>query len=320
MFMEYAAVLLVRELESPQVTAASPPQLIRGEINLWRSQLQLFNDLMPEKMWMVNLRLNQLSALLPESNKKDEGANQPSSPQDRLKKLIADAESAIGARRDELFDSAAYAALRMGDFDQAISLIERIENREYRELEGAYIWNAASMKALNNEGPDRALTLARGIKWPSTRIAMFSRIRTALLSLGKREQAAELLDELSVWLDNYDNNTDKVWGLLTYLDHFAKDDSERALILLNTLVSTLNKVDLDPPAKPMPSRFYWYPEFHDFRKSLGSLARGDFERAWQALQLLKNKETLWLVQATLCNEFLKADQQKQAAEAKKVSK
>jgi hypothetical protein len=312
-FLEYAAVMLARQLETPQVTVNSPPELIMREIYLWQSLIKLFSDLAPDKVWMVNRRIHQLSLLRPELKKPLEAANPSSSPQELLKSRIAEAEAATGPRRDLLFAAAASAALRLEDLNQAIALIDKIENREQREISGSSLLNTASLKALNREGPDKALAIARRIRWPSTRVTTFSQIINALRSLGKQEQAAELLGELLVWFDGYQDNTDKVWGLLTYLDHFAKDEADRDFTALNLLISLLNNADLDPPAQPLPNRRYWYPEFHDFRKSLGPLAKTDFDRALQEAQLLRNKEARLLVQVALCHEYLKLDKPQPAA-------
>lgn len=307
-FIEYATAMLTVQLESPQPNANSSPELIMNEIYLWRSLNQLFSDLVPDKTWMVNTRLNQLSALRPESSKSSRG--EALSPREILKKRISEAESATGTRRDGLFSVAAFTAMRLEDFDQAVALAERIESTEQREIDSSFILDKASRKALNQEGPDKALDLARKIKWPSTRVSMFDRIRGSLVSLGKREQAAALLEELSDWFHGYDDNSDKVWGILTYLDHFASDDPEKGFGMLGMLVIVLNKADLSPPVNPLPNRYYWYPEFHDFRKSLGALAKTDFERAQQTIQMLKDKEVFLLAQASLCNQYLKANQKR----------
>jgi hypothetical protein len=309
-FIESAAALLVKRLETPPAEARPSPELIANETYFWRSLLQLFNDLMPDKVWMVNTRISQLAALRAEAGKTEaikktvESGEQPPL-KDMLKKRIADAEAATGARRDNLFSSAAFAALRLEDYEQAMSLIDKVENREQKEIDGSFIMDKASRKALSLEGPDKALEVASKIKWPSTRVMMFSRIINALRSLGRREQAAAVTYDLAVWLSGYDNNTDKVWGMLTYLDHFAKDDTEKAFAMLGTLITLLNTVNLEPPASPWAQRLYWYLEFHNFRKSLGALAKADFERASLEIQMLKNPEVYLLVQVALSGEYLK---------------
>ena len=304
-FINHAAVLLARQLGSTQLDASLSQEMVTNESYLWRSLLQLFNDLLPDKTWMVNTRISQLSTLRTEASKKPVEKVEPPSFENALKKRIAEAESATGARRDSLLSSAAFAAMRLEDFDQAMSLIEKVENREQKEIDGSFILDKASRKALHQGGPDKALEVARKIKWPSTRVIMFSRIIDALRSLGKQEQAALLIDELSVWLSGYENNADKVWGILTYLDHFAKYDAERAFTTLSMLIGILNTVNLDPPANPWALRLYWYPEFHDFRKTLSPLAKADFERALQEIQMLKDPEVYLLVRVALCSEYLK---------------
>ena len=319
-FIEAAAAMLVKQLESSPAYANPPPEMITKETYFWRSMLKLFGDLMPDKVWMVNTRISQLTALRAEAIR-TEAIKRPAESAEQLpikeiiQKRIADAESATGRRRDNLFASAAFAAMRMEDYEQAISLIEKVEDREQKEIDGSSILDKASRKALSLEGPDKALEVAGKIKWPAIRVNMFSRIINALRSLGRREQAAAVTDELAVWLSGYDNNADKVWGVLTYLDHFAKDDTEKAFAMLNTLITLLNTVNLEPPANPWAQRLYWYPEFHNFRKSLGELARADFERALLEIQMLKNPEVFLLVQVALAGEYLKSLKPKPSAKA-----
>lgn len=46
-------------------------------------------------------------------------------------------------------------------------------------------------------------------------------------------------------------------------------------------------------------------EFHDFRKSLTPLAKADFDRGLQVIQMLNNKEMGMQIQAAFCVDYLK---------------
>ncbi|MBS1806888.1 MAG: hypothetical protein JST84_01695 [Acidobacteria bacterium] len=312
--IEFATALLVQQLESSQVNSNTSPTLIQREIIIWRSLLKIFGDVVPDKVWMVNMRINSLTSLLSkpprEQNTRDENKL---SPADTLKKMIAEAESAFGVRRDGLLSRAAFEAENQGDIDQALFLEEKIENKERMVVETSVILSRASNKALNQGDPDIALSWARRIGMPNVRVTAFARVISAFQSVRKKETVSLLLDELLGWLDNYDNNSDKVAGVLKYIDTFAADDLERGFIALGKLVSAANKADLNP--SPKPFRIHWYPEFHDFKKSLAPLAKADFERAFQEIQLIKDKELFLLVQASLCNEYLKSNKPKHVPKA-----
>jgi hypothetical protein len=303
MLMEYAIVLLARRIESEPPGTMSP-ELVRKETYIWRNLLPVFKDLKPESVWLVNTRISQLSALIPQSQ---QGPVEGPWSDERLKKLIALAESSVGEKRDDYLESAAFNAWRFGggDFDLAVSLAEKIDNRELRDDTSGVIHFQAGMKTLNNEGPDQALNLVKKIKSPVMRSRLYIAIIGALRAVKARQQVDALQEDLLSWLRGCESNTETAWGLLEYLNHFSGEDVERGFTALHLLIGVLNSANLDAPEKPLRRKVYWYPEFHDFRTSLGPLARTDFERGLQTIQMLNNTEVAPLIQTSYCGEYLK---------------
>ncbi len=300
--IQYAAELLYRRIQT-ESPGNMPPELVRREYSMWRNLLGLFNDLKPESVWLVNIRLRQLTAVLTQPA---QGAPQGPWSEERLNQLIASANASSGDKRDGYLDSAAFQAWRFGqgDLDQAISLAEKIGNSERRQLTIGTLYFQAGLKYLRSEGPDYALGLARKIDVPDYRVRLYLAIIGALSSVKASERTEALREELLNWLRNCDKNSDTAWAVLEYLDGSVNDNAERNFAAFDILVRVLNSPNLDPENK-LRNRVYWYAEFHDFRKSLTPLAKADFDRGLQVIQMLNNKETSMQIQAAFCVDYLK---------------
>lgn len=301
--MDYGVTLLARriEMEPPGNMA---PEIVRREFYLWRNLISVFKDIKPESVWLVNTRINQLSALVP---RPAQGSIQGPWSDERHKQLMSAVESSTGDKRDGLLESAAFNAWRFGggDYDLAISLAERIMNTEMRDRVTGNLHAGEGLKVLHNEGPDKSLKLAGMIKSPVARVRLYAAIINTLHSVKATERVETLHEELLNWLHSCERNTDTAWGVLEYLESFQNDNLERSFVAMDILISVLNSASFDPPDKPLRGKIYWYPEFHDFRKSLAPLARADFERGLQAIQMLTNNEAAMLIQASFCGEYLK---------------
>ena len=127
----------------------------------------------------------------------------------------------------------------------------------------------------------------------------------ALRSAKAIDQAQILQDDLISWLRGCNSNTDTALGVVDFLGSLGDDSGERGFEVLDILVTTLNIASFDPPDKPIKSKYYWYPELYDFRKSLAPLIKRDYEKGLQIIQRLSNKEMAMQVQASYCGEYLK---------------
>jgi len=300
--IQYAAELLYHRIQTG-VPANVAPELVRREYYIWRNLLSLFNDLKPESVWLVNIRLRQLTAVLTQPA---QGVPQGPWSEERLNQLIAAADASSGDKRDENLNNAAYQAWRFGqgDLDQAISLAEKIGNAERRQLTMGTLYFQAGLKYLRSEGPDYVLGLAKKIDVPGYRVRLYLAIIGTLSAVKASERTEVLREELLNWLRNCDKTSETAWAVLEYLDGSVNDNAERNFEAFDILVRVLNSPNLDPDNK-LKNRVYWYAEFHDFRKSLTPLAKADFERGLQVIQMLNNKEISMQIQAAFFVDYLK---------------
>ena len=315
--MEYAADLLYRRIltEAPHNMA---PEHARREYYIWRNLLSVFNDLRPESVWLINTRLRQLTTVLPQSV---QGPPQSPWSEEKLNELIAKAKSSFGDERDEYFSAAASNAWRFGqgDLDRAVSIAENIENREFRDSTTGTFYFQAGLKYLRSEGPDYALGLARKINLPVLRARLYLAIIRTLSSVKALERTEALREELLNWLRNSERTSDTAWAILEYLDGSKNDNAERNFAAFDILVRVLNSPGLDPVNK-MKNRIYWYPEFHDFRKSLAPLAKTDFDRGLEATQMVNNREVGMQMQAALCGDYLRMQSKNRKTSTKATPK
>jgi hypothetical protein len=304
--IEYAAELLYRRIQTVPPSNMSP-ELVSREYFIWRNLLAVFNDLKPESVWLVNMRLRQLTAVRPPSAS---GPTDGPWSEERLKTLIAAAKSSFGDTRDQYLDSAASNAWRFGagDLDQALLLAESIENKDLRASKTGMLYFQAGLKFLRTEGPDYALGLARKIDWAVYRTRLYLAVIATLNSVKATERSEMLREELLDWLRVSDRTSDTAWALLDYLDGSKNDNAERNFEAFEILVRTLNGANLDPPDNKPAHRTYWYPDMHNFRKSLAPLANADFDRGLEIIQTLKQREVAMQILVAFSAEYLKLHQ------------
>ena len=305
--VEYGSEILYRRIQA-EVPASMPPELVKREYYLWRNLQGVFEDVHPNGLWLVNTRLRQLASTLPESVQRP--VQRPWS-EDRLKTLLAAAEQSSGEKRDNYLSAAATTTWRFGegDLDEAIALIDKISDPRLRDDVAGIIYLQAGTKYLRSEGPEYVLGLARKINLPGPRVRLFFAIIGSLQDVKATERIDSLRRELLNWLRNCERNSDTAWALVDYIDAPVSDVAEDKFAAFEVLVRVLNSPTLDIK-DGLKNRVYWYPEFHDFRRSLMTLVKADFDRTLTLIQMLNNREISMQVQAAFCANFLKLQSQR----------
>lgn len=304
--IEYGGEILYRRIQS-EAPANMPPDLARKEYYLWRNLQSVFEDVEPNNVWLINARLRQLAATLPPSTQRP--VDGPWTD-DRLKTLLAAAEQSSGEKRDNYLSAAASATWRFGegDLDKAIALIERISDPRLRDDMAGILYFQAGTKYLSREGPDYALELARKISLPGPRTRLFLAVIGSLQSVKATERTDALRRELLNWLRNCEKSSDTAWAVLDYIDAPVANVNEDKFGAFENLVQILNSPSLEINGG-IKNRVYWYPEFHDFRRSLMLLVKADFERTLQLIQMLNNREISLQIQAAFSADYLKLKSQ-----------
>jgi hypothetical protein len=304
--IDYGGEILYARIQSA-APANMPPDLVRKEYYLWRNLQSVFEDLGPNNIWLVNVRLRQLAATLPPSAQRPvEGPW----TDERLKTLLAAAEQSSGEKRDNYLSAAATATWRFGegDLDKAIALVEKIGDPRLRDDMAGILYFQAGTKYLRSEGPDYTLELARKISLPGPRTRLFLAVIGSLQGVKASERTESLRRELLTWLRNCERNSDTAWALLDYIDEPDSKVIEDKFAAFENLVQILNSPSLEISGG-IKNRIYWYPEFHDFRNSLMPLVKADFERTLQLIQMLNNREISLQVQAAFCVDYFKLQTQ-----------
>lgn len=304
--VEYGGEVLYRRIQS-EAAANLPPDQARKEYYLWRNLQAIFADVDPNNLWLVNARLRQLSSTFPPSAQSSVGG--PWS-EDRLKTLLAAAEQSSGEKRDNYLSTAASATWRFGEgnLEKAIALVEKISDPHLRDDMAGILYFQAGTKYLRSEGPDYSLELARKINLPGPRTRLFLAIIGSLQSVKATERADSLRRELLNWLGNCERNSDTAWALLDYIDASISNVPEDRFAAFEILVRVLNSPGLEIKGG-IKNRTYWYPEFHDFQKSLMPLVKADYERTLQLIYMLNSRETSMQIQAAFCADYLKLQTQ-----------
>ena len=304
--VEYGNNVLYRRIQS-EAPANMPPDLVRKEYYLWRSLQAVVEDIDPDNLWLVNTRLRQLASVLPPAPQRP--VDGPWT-EDKLKTLLAAAAQSTGEKRDNYLSAAVAATWRFGngDLDKAIALLEKISDPRVRDDTAAVLYLQAGTKYLRSEGPDYALELARKINLPGPRTRLFLAVIASLQSVKAAERNGSLQRELLNWLRNRERNSDTAWALLDYLDASVSIAPEDKFTAFEILVGVLNSPGLEINGG-LKNRVYWYPELHDFRKSLMPLVRADFERTLELIQMLNDREISMQVQAAFCAGYLKLQTQ-----------
>ena len=312
--VEQAGQVLYRRIQTEPPSNLSP-DLVRREYYLWRNLQPVFEDVSPENVWLVNIRLRQLASSLPPPPQSAQG---PWS-EDRLKTLLVAAEQSSGEKRDQYLGGAAYATWRFGegDLNKAIALTEKMDDPKLRELTTGTLYFQAGLKYLHSEGPDSALELARKISLPGPRARLFLAAISSLRSVKATSRAEAIRQELLTWLRNAEKNSDTAWALLDYLDAATTDATEDKFTAFEILVQVLNSPNLEAGAA-VQDRVYWHHEFHDFRNSLMPLVRTDFDRTLDLVQMLNHKEISLQVQAALAADYLNLQSQRKKTSSTSV--
>jgi tetratricopeptide (TPR) repeat protein len=146
--------------------------------------------------------------------------------------------------KDLLYARAAIAALTSGDFDRALSIVEKMGNEDLRANLDSSIRLQASAAALKKEDVDSALRYAEGVSDLRQRAYLYGTIARALLDKDNAVRAAEVLDEAERVISKADGDTAiKANALLIVAEVKARLDPVRGFEALGVAVKAFNRAD-----------------------------------------------------------------------------
>lgn len=188
-------------------------------------------------------------------------------------------------------------AFMTGEFDRALSLIERIPDQSLRLRLDAMARAQAVLAALNQE--DFALTRisANGISDPIQRVVVLIEMAQRLVKKNDF-RAFEILDEATELAKRAVKMSDRASAYLLIAEVMVQLDPIRSFNTLRATLESLNQ------AEKLQQGVGLTFETAPLEAIFTHLAHSDFERVWELTQTIEKPETALLIQLALCQSVL----------------
>jgi len=221
---------------------------------------------------------------------------------DRIKELLDRAQqTADFARRDDLYQQAAFETNRGGDLSRALNIADKISDSDFRSKVRSWLNFDAATRATNERRFDDARRLALEVEATDERAYLFFQIASAALKEKDRARAIELLNEAAQRATAADNSPEKIRAQLGIANIYAGIDPLRGFEIIGEAVKAANRIPNYSPDQTGLVRALSMRsgrgsmimsnsvEGFDLGKTLAILARSDFDRALLLAQSLDSK-------------------------------
>jgi hypothetical protein len=216
--------------------------------------------------------------------------------------------------RDLLYLRAAISAVSGGEFEQALSIADKIEDQERRAGFTSIIRSQAALALIKKNEVDAALRYARGVEDMQQRASLFAKIAHALLDKKDAQRAADILGEAEQAVSKADDGEEKAYALLTVTEVKSRLDPAQGFGAMEATIKTFNRADSNREKKGQagvsssPSlsilNSMLKPETPGLEPSFSMLAKADFYRAMQLAQTFERKDRFVLAQLATCRAVL----------------
>jgi hypothetical protein len=191
-------------------------------------------------------------------------------------------------------------ALFGGDFQQALTLSEKISDPQMRALYVSLARSGAVSAAISAGDYDEAWRRAQSLPSPSQRAQAFVELAQAVRGQKGAVRAAEILALARQSLETEADSGEKAQALLTLADAMIELETGSSFELAQIAIELFNSV-------------------HDRNKTavseqeaaeaaltpvLTRLARRDFARTWNLTLSINNRELAWLTKIALCQDVI----------------
>lgn len=287
-------------------TPAVPANAAAFDFIVLQRVTPFFAKLMPDAMPTIRLRTTQLTKHISSARAEEisKGVGEPN-----YETTIKEAESATDAKRkDRLYGNAASQAVSQGQYEEAVRLVEKIQDRQYRYTTGSIVRYQIAYKAMSKDEFDEALRYARDIEFSPQRVLIYQKVAEKVIAKKDFQRATEILSEIERWLEASAEDSKKAKGLLDVAGLVAGFDPMRGFDLTKLAVKAINNTDFKPPANKM--EVHIKIDSLDFARAFAPLARADFERALLVAESIQKKEAAVLAQVEICKAVLAGAQSK----------
>ncbi|HEX4946809.1 MAG TPA: hypothetical protein VFZ34_09105 [Blastocatellia bacterium] len=287
-------------------TPAVPANAAAFDFIVLQQITPFFAKFMPDAMPTIRLRTTQLTKHISSTRAEEisKGVGEPN-----YETTIKEAESATDVKRkDRLYGNAAYQAVSQGKYEEAVRLVEKIQDREYRYTTGSIVRYQIAYKAMFKDEVEEALRYAREIEFSPQRVLIYQKVAEKFIGKKDYQRATETLSEIERWLEASAENPKKAKGLLDVAGLVASFDPTRGFAVVKLAAQAINNADFKTP--PSKTEVHIKIDSLDFAHPFAPLARADFERALLVAQSMQKKEAAVLAQVEICKAALAGTQVK----------
>ena len=307
-FLDFVHDTFLRLADPAQVRTSNPVDYMIGQ-----RLLPFFVRYVPDKAPMFRNLLDMMARRASQSGAID-AVNKLLQPAD-TDDLLKQAEKAPDQfQRDLLYFRATLAAAGSGEFDRALSLVEKINAGDLRSSLDSLIRFQAASSLLDKGEVDAALRYAKNMSDVRQRAFLLAKVARALFNKKDIARASEVLADAEQMLLKADEGVEKAQALLIIAEVEARLDPARGFEVMATTIKAFNNADSDTDNKNklapagaglsgMLTKVFKL-ETPDFASSFSILARTDFNRAVQLAQTLKKKDRAVLAQLAACRGVL----------------
>jgi hypothetical protein len=190
-----------------------------------------------------------------------------------------------------------WQAVNEGEFDRALSLLERMRDATMRAELDSLVRTQAAMMALEKADYAAAYRHAQALSDATQRAFLFAHLAQALRGKKDFARAIEVLTEAERLSQRAEGKQEKVHALLVIASTMASLDTMRGFEILQTAIEAMNRGGKDERTK-LAAAFEL--DRSSLEQSFALLARADFDRAWRLAQTIERKEVSVEAQLAMC--------------------
>ena len=214
-----------------------------------------------------------------------------------------------------------------GDFEQALSIIGKLEDAERRTSFDSVLRFQVASASLKKDDVEVALRYARGVADLRQRAFLYGKIARSLLDKDDAGRAAETLNDAELFVAKADDSATKANALVVLAEVKSRLNTVQGFELLEMAVKTFNRADADEarqgqaagaggnPVTTMMLNAVFKLDAPNFEPVFSRLASVDFNRAAQLARTLERKDRSVSAQIAVCRSVLAVKPTKTVATA-----
>jgi len=314
-FLHFVHDVILREAEALQTHEARMPdpqanRRIVYDYFIGEKTLVYFERYMPDKTAAVRARLEDLLRRVPPDTARQYLADfsREHTPAATSKQAATETDSETQQR---LYQQAIIQALNAQDYDQALALLPKLDDETARFYFESQVRHQRAMVAINKREVDAAYEFASGVPNLSVRASLFGRIALQLFYDEDTTRATKMLTEAEALFAKAESGIEKAQGMLELVYTAAQIDLGRGFEDMRLAIDAINAAGFAPQwtsfqalinqktGKPFMRTDVGIGTLH-FDMGFGQLARRDFARSLQLVQMIASNEVSVVAQLALC--------------------